>query len=777
MVFLTRESPAPPVSQPTRALDFDGDVPSASPRSKRMTYTAATAASAAAQAASAMSPQQSAATRPNARFAALLPTEPRTAQPSRVGFADVSASARSSTVPRGTGSGHHTTPSSTVLPKIEALTSRPSAAAGPAAVHAASPVAPEPPKGRDAQSILSRARWRKAGLLLKTGGILTVEQNTLAAATKKGGEMDQRVLAAAAAWDERQRRCEAQAERIYHELDNDPMSPRRAVFNRAVREIHYNRYIPPERLAALQHGGAYKRSKKDGKVVRKTYSPYDKGSVWYPRLKWCDGKDLYDHDDVKLERFEIEWQRAMKLGLERLIMRYDDDAAFDDDGDGVPDEVEEVAGALWQFRDAWQLLFAYYAASDSSSEEQMSLNEWSRFVEDCELVDRRSKHCKKQDYDTMFIAIDTMGAKHQKDLDERRARLAAGGARRQREADKGKDVSLNKAKVAPPLQRARTVTLSMASGEESVICPQETAAAGGAASVVNGVGAGQGAVPRISPRISEQAVSGGLSMQVGGDQKKAFSRTEFLVALVHIAINKYVLSGRMSDVSDAISKLFTVDIQPRIGVSIPVPDFFRYRHAYTEDVDKVLRKNYESLTALFSALCDGAKGAAGLLSLSVWLAFLRNAYLLGEDISERDGMLCFLWSRMVVIDDKTIKGHMKWQNLAFEGFMEALCRVARLKALPTEEEILHADCPDAGAFILKLKETAGAYTKWYEGASYEEWGDEANDRNRLSMHKKVDMLINIISRTIECESSATGELGNANLSKHEISKWMRGRLA
>lgn len=51
---------------------------------------------------------------------------------------------------------------------------------------------------------------------------------------------------------------------------------------------------------------------------------------------------------------------------------------------------------------------------------------------------------------------------------------------------------------------------------------------------------------------------------------------------------------------------------------------------------------------------------------------------------------------MAVIDSRTKKGSDKENNLPFEGFMEALCRLSVLKALPTDAELAETGCSDAG---------------------------------------------------------------------------------
>ena len=40
---------------------------------------------------------------------------------------------------------------------------------------------------------------------------------------------------------------------------------------------------------------------------------------------------------------DVDWKQAMCFGAVRHIMRYDDDADVDLDGDGVSDEAQEVS--------------------------------------------------------------------------------------------------------------------------------------------------------------------------------------------------------------------------------------------------------------------------------------------------------------------------------------------------------------------------------------------------------------------------------------------------
>ena len=98
------------------------------------------------------------------------------------------------------------------------------------------------------------------------------------------------------------------------------------------------------------------------------------------REKWNDSGSIFDTDVVELQRFHRDWSSCVgDLGILKLIMKMDNDAHLDLDGDGTPDEVQEVQAVLWQFHDTVNLLFMWYAAEAGAGQATViSYDSWIR---------------------------------------------------------------------------------------------------------------------------------------------------------------------------------------------------------------------------------------------------------------------------------------------------------------------------------------------------------------------------------------------------------------
>ena len=127
-----------------------------------------------------------------------------------------------------------------------------------------------------------------------------------------------------------------------------------------------------------------------------------------------------------------------RLGVVKLIMQYDDDASVDEDGDGIPDEVDLLAGTMSDasvytdrarrsllVRDRWKrwglyymhnvLLLAFQSYSEAAYAggddlDFMTMNGWTGCHE-CDLADAKSKYCRRSDLDMIFKQIDMLASR------------------------------------------------------------------------------------------------------------------------------------------------------------------------------------------------------------------------------------------------------------------------------------------------------------------------------------------------------------------------------
>ena len=442
---------------------------------------------------------------------------------------------------------------------------------------------------------------------------------------------------AASRWDARHRTYTASTKRLAHETNgwnhgdwHLSTSVTDVRFQHSLNNVRRNRYIPPTPLA--NDDRTREMTGGEASHPRRSHAPRLLKNIWEPRLEWAESGDYYDTEAIRAKRFAIDWKRSMDMGLVKIIMQNDDgddDGVEDEDGDGIPDEVEEVGEILWNHSLLLHEVFLE-SASLSRSLDLVSMNAFSKFVVDCTLFDKTSNLCKLSHFDQMFLRADALGKKQERLRAER----------------EGSDSSVI---------RKRPVT----------------------------------------------------------EQEHMLSVSEFFVCIVLIAINKYVLTDkireRIEDVSCAVERLLAVDVESHYFSVSRDADVFRRCHCYKESSCAVLCRREAELRAIFDFMaCFGSKGKlvhdkVPTITLLEWLSSLKHLNIIGLDVSERDALRCFSWSRMVVEDSQTPKGHFKNTVLPFEGFMEAVCRVATQKALPTKEELSAPE--ECGQWMAELRTT------------------------------------------------------------------------
>jgi hypothetical protein len=263
-------------------------------------------------------------------------------------------------------------------------------------------------------------------------------------------------------------------------------------------------------------------------------------------------------------------------------------------------------------------------------------------------------------------------------------------------------------------------------------------------------------------QLAAREQRGGTSVRVDQEEvQNTLNHSEFMTALVRLAINKYILTGEYNDVSNALQRLLEVDIQARARPkSFVDTNTFRRAYCYTEETTRALTRHKESLNTLFRCLscADGADGPEGLLlSLHEWRFFTQGLEM--NEVDPSDATLCFAYSRMAVSDGRTQAGHRKASSLSFEGFLEALVRLAALKVLPTDVEIEEANAArlaqgepvlrNAAEWLHRLQgedldvifstkipmgdSTSGMYDKFIEAHTVR-WGDgDACEGTRVSI--------------------------------------------
>jgi hypothetical protein len=254
-----------------------------------------------------------------------------------------------------------------------------------------------------------------------------------------------------------------------------------------------------------------------------------------------------------------------------------------------------------------------------------------------------------------------------------------------------------------------------------------------------------------------------------------------MAALVNIAIFRYVVPKVEPDVSVAVGRLLGVDVASQLHPSTTVDrNAFLAQFAYTAEVNAVLKWHEFSLRHLFNGLAkldhptpgtslsSSSSKADALITLTSWIKFLNALGIIGTDVSDRDATLCFVWSRMAVVDNRTARGSLKETHLPFEGFCEALCRLAALKALPTDGEIQEAGQYHAGTYLKWLAlEDAGAYEALLSerGGSFGQPARPIQPIDRMVAH-----VVEMVLYEIELQTGSDGS-GNLELTQSEIAKW------
>ncbi|KAG2438847.1 hypothetical protein HXX76_005387 [Chlamydomonas incerta] len=173
------------------------------------------------------------------------------------------------------------------------------------------------------------------------------------------------------------------------------------------------------------------------------------------------------------------------------------------------------------------------------------------------------------------------------------------------------------------------------------------------------------------------------------NMENAMMRYEFLEAIVRLAISKYGKGQATDDLPTAVAMLLEKNIIPNlVPGAVIASNTFRNERLYNEEVDLVFKKHSVLLKALYSRYRLKPVGGGlrpKVLKLDGWQQFMNDATLVDSQFTLQDASLAYLWARMYTIDE--IKDYARYTCLSFTDFLEALGRVADMKALPSASDL------------------------------------------------------------------------------------------
>ena len=259
------------------------------------------------------------------------------------------------------------------------------------------------------------------------------------------------------------------------------------------------------------------------------------------------------------------------------------------------------------------------------------------------------------------------------------------------------------------------------------------------------------------------------------------STTPILQCLVRLAARRYVFTGKQKDMSEALHQFFNWDLDARLHpATFQSSNAFRRRYCYTEATSSALEAHERSLRALYAIYAADGKENEGdraaslslettkLMSHDEWTRFCRDMRLVDREFTPREATLCFVWSRMRVVDESCATSRRRLVHLGFEDFLEAIVRLCTMKALPTDDQIDEAGAEDAGEFILELQKDPKAWDNFLS-ENEQTWDVEPPQ----PIARCVDHLLTLLVRVVELNTAGAHVDGSASTS--EVRKFWLSR--
>ena len=258
------------------------------------------------------------------------------------------------------------------------------------------------------------------------------------------------------------------------------------------------------------------------------------------------------------------------------------------------------------------------------------------------------------------------------------------------------------------------------------------------------------------------AANASSSKKDGFNSARALNRFEWLGVLVRLALVRHIEtddSETKLGLAEAVHRFFLSNVRPNVPLEcFQDSNSFRADFCYTEDVDMALREHETSLRGLYHAIAHGS-GAIGnalsstkLMDLEEYMDFCHRIRIADAYTTLRDVRLNFLWSRMVVVDENSVKGRAATVQLRFEDFLEMLVRFAHRMALPTDDEIeARPDCAHAGEWLEQVAGPHNTGENAFKEARTRDFSEPLDQPIADKVRKFLDVLIYRVraSHTVE----------------------------
>ena len=241
------------------------------------------------------------------------------------------------------------------------------------------------------------------------------------------------------------------------------------------------------------------------------------------------------------------------------------------------------------------MVFNYYralgSAQDCDSSFTMELNEFTMFTNDCKVVDRGSKACKRADLDLMFKMVnvergprdDARQANSKMGSDDGRGGGAAGSAGGDSSSDDDDDDNVS----------------SEEDDAFAVDIPTDFGGIGGS-TIDPSLVASRRASTTIAEMRRVSAVDNDQKAMDEWNADRSWMRFEWLEGIVVIAVAKYVTEKMCGSAWAAVDQLVVRNIHANLGNRIVDSNHFRRTRLYNEHVEQVLRKNLYRCAGVFS---------------------------------------------------------------------------------------------------------------------------------------------------------------------------------